>query len=64
MARKTSNNTTPLYVRPHACPVCEGRGIVPPYFYNYWAIVSTNGASEMCRSCQGTGIVWRKSDEI
>ena len=42
------------------CPICNGRGRVPLGFYN-----SQNGqfsssatATEQCRTCHGTGIVW------
>jgi hypothetical protein len=42
--------------KPHKCPVCEGRGIVPPFFYN----ISGAGSScceETCRSCKGLGYI-------
>lgn len=43
------------------CPVCEGKGHVPAGFYEsvgtyIWSSTSTN--AEMCRSCEGKGIVW------
>lgn len=44
-------------VIPHCCPVCGGRGTVPPDFYSQLG-QSTSAARESCRSCAGTGIVW------
>ena len=45
---------------PHRCPVCGGSGVVPNGFYRQsngeW--VSSSTAPEICRSCNGTGIVW------
>jgi len=44
---------------PHLCPVCNGNGLVPGGFYTQtsgnW--MSTN-ATEECRSCNGTGVIW------
>jgi hypothetical protein len=42
------------------CPVCGGNGIVPNGFYNQtsWSWSTSDIAPEVCRSCQGTGIVW------
>ena len=49
----------PSNMRPYACPVCGGRGIVSRGFYDYWLAASiTDAVPEMCRSCQGAGIVW------
>lgn len=46
---------------PYRCPVCDGTGSVPDGFYlqlnGCWS--GTNTISETCRSCYGTGIVWR-----
>ena len=46
---------------PYKCPVCEGRGQVPSGFYTNttgsWAIA--NFGNEVCRSCQGTGVIWK-----
>lgn len=46
--------------KPHICPVCSGKGIVPNGFYsstrNIWIITTT--VPEKCRSCDGTGVVW------
>ena len=45
---------------PYQCPVCGGNGKVPNGFYNQtggeWSTTSTT--PEICRSCDGTGIVW------
>lgn len=45
---------------PYRCPVCLGKGIVDQGFYSttgmHWGSSST---AETCRSCQGTGVVWR-----
>lgn len=49
---------------PHKCPVCEGRGIVPDYFYVISPDIQHNGftwnstGSVTCKSCFGTGIIW------
>ena len=43
---------------PYACPVCHGRGIVPPHFYNLSGVASTACSNEECRSCKGTGIIF------
>ena len=41
------------------CPVCGGRGLVPPNFYSPGLVDSvTNAAWETCRSCHGSGLVW------
>jgi DnaJ-class molecular chaperone len=51
---------TDLISRPFICPVCSGNGFVPNGFYNQtsgcWS--STSLEPEVCRSCNGTGIVW------
>jgi hypothetical protein len=45
---------------PHCCPVCGGRGWVQPGFYhNPWGASGCNISNETCRSCSGTGVVWR-----
>ena len=43
--------------KPHACPVCFGKGIVPNGFYtgNY---STTSTVPEQCKTCWGVGIVW------
>jgi len=48
------------YKTPHRCPVCGGNGQVPNGFYRQtsgnWS--STSTIPEICRSCNGTGLVW------
>lgn len=47
--------------KPYVCPVCQGRGIVHNGFYNSTGSItygSTSTAPEICRTCDGTGIVW------
>lgn len=39
-------------VKPHKCPVCDGKGTVSAGFYE-----NTLGEQE-CRSCQGKGVLW------
>ena len=44
-------------VRPPAlCPVCQGRGTVPPDFYEAMG-VATSTARTQCRSCGGRGVL-------
>ena len=45
--------------RPHKCPVCGGKGIVPQGFYSTTGYTwgSTSTAPDQCRSCGGRGIV-------
>ena len=45
--------------KPFVCPVCNGRGTMPDGFYDRLASSTTDASPEMCRSCNGTGIVWR-----
>jgi DnaJ-class molecular chaperone len=46
--------------KPHACPVCGGRGKVPLGFYVSQNPQMTTGGTgtEMCKSCSGSGLVW------
>lgn len=44
------------------CPVCEGRGQVPPsFYYSYENPTTTNSGGlifpVICRSCNGSGLV-------
>ena len=48
---------TPPNPQPYRCPVCNGRQTVPASLYSPYGTVL--GAEEPCRSCLGTGIVWR-----
>lgn len=42
---------------PYKCPVCNGVGTVPVGFY-LMQTVSSNAASQQCRSCSGSGIIY------
>jgi len=48
--------------QPFTCPVCTGRGKVASGFYDRTEL-TWNGtcasAIEECRSCEGTGVLWR-----
>jgi len=46
---------------PVKCPICEGHGIVPGGFYQITPGVlewSSTNATEICRACGGSGIIW------
>lgn len=47
---------------PCVCPLCGGRRLVPNGFYfgcgPHWT--TSSATPEMCRSCDGTGIVWSR----
>ncbi len=47
--------------KPFACPVCGGNGLVPQGYYNQTSGRWTTGSlePEMCRSCNGTGVIWK-----
>ena len=42
----------------YLCPVCWGKGLVPPRFYDVNLLASTSACVETCRSCRGTGVLW------
>ena len=48
-------------IKPHTCPVCYGNGKVSNGFYNstsgHWS--TTDVTPEKCRSCDGSGVIWR-----
>lgn len=48
--------------QPHRCPVCGGKGSLPQGFYDVsqtgFAGSTTVVATDPCRSCGQTGIVW------
>lgn len=50
-----SNPISTSETKPHKCPVCEGRGIVPPFFYKIGA--GSSCSEEICRSCKGLGYI-------
>lgn len=39
------------------CPVCEGKGVLPPNFYQLSNVVSANADPITCRSCDGKGYI-------
>ena len=39
------------------CPVCEGKGVLPPDFYQLSNVVSANADPITCRSCDGKGYI-------
>lgn len=47
--------------KPFTCPVCLGNGLVAIGFYNQvgGAWVTSGIQPETCRSCKGSGVVWR-----
>ena len=48
---------TPCSVsKPYKCPVCNGRGKMPINFYERTA---THTGDANCRTCNGTGVLWR-----
>jgi hypothetical protein len=53
----------PVLVMPYVCPVCKGKGLVLQGFYSPWGPLpvagNTDPAQESCRSCIGSGVVWR-----
>ena len=42
------------------CPVCEGRGLLPTGFYDFYRVSPSLAFTSpvVCRTCQGEGIVW------
>ena len=62
---KEITQPTPMYFgeesKPYCCPICNGKGIVPNGFYlgtsKTWT--TPNATPEKCKSCNGTGIVWK-----
>ena len=48
---------------PCICPVCAGKGLVAPGFYDWHnlsiGIITSSATPETCRSCDGKGVVWR-----
>ena len=56
-------------MKPYKCPVCDGHGIVPGGFYlstNQYSVsnyTSSNYTSEICRACNGKGIIWGDDED-
>lgn len=49
---------------PHRCPVCDGKGHVPPGFYDVVPGIpmSNDLGLDRCKSCAGAGIVWEPEE--
>lgn len=49
--------------KPCTCPVCGGKGLVATGFYDWYnttiGTMRSSATPETCRSCDGTGVVWR-----
>jgi len=50
-------NYSTSYKTPHTCPVCLGRGEMPPGFYSNSADVRF---PETCKKCKGNRIIWEE----
>lgn len=44
---------------PFVCPVCQGRRTLPIGFYGLYDSMTSSGPPEPCRSCNGSGVIWR-----
>jgi len=52
-------------IQQYTCPVCCGRGTVQSGFYNQSSITITlDTTEETCRSCGGSGVVWKRFDSF
>jgi hypothetical protein len=66
MIAATSFDDKEAPMQPYCCPVCQGRGLKPYSFYSPPTPGTSFGAitcDVACRSCSGTGIVWRGEDD-
>ena len=45
-------------MKPYLCPVCNGRGSVPPGFYDPSHAYCATGGWETCRACGGKGVIY------
>lgn len=43
--------------KPFQCPVCYGKGTVPPGFYTGQPLLASL-EREQCKSCCGKGVIW------
>lgn len=51
------------YMRPYICPICNSTGIVSGGFYfSVNGYCSSTNATEMCRQCNGSGVIWGVED--
>lgn len=50
-----------INLKPHLCPVCEGRGLVGDDFYEWrydaTQLTATAPTNTACRSCNGAGYI-------
>lgn len=42
------------------CPVCNGKGLLPPGFYSMMKVGLNNDTPKTCRTCNGEGMVYFK----
>jgi len=49
-------------VKAQVCPVCNGKGTVPPYFY--LDVHPDIHARQKCRTCKGRGIVMCEEEKF
>lgn len=50
---------------PHRCPICNGTGNVPGgFYYSTGDFCVSNCATETCRTCGGTGVIWEASTDL
>jgi hypothetical protein len=52
------NITPKLELKPFKCPICAGKGKLPPGFYSWNNTTSSSCCEETCKPCKGTGIIW------
>lgn len=50
--------------QPYRCPVCEGRTVVPPGFYQASPSLHVDVGDQPCRACGGQGVVWSQSEHF
>ena len=53
-----STNDNQYKATPYKCPICEGKGVVRDGFYTSIDHITLSEATEQCRQCKGTGIIW------
>ena len=50
-------------MKPYRCPICNGTGIVPGgLYFSVNGYCSSTNTTEMCRQCQGSGLIWGIDD--
>ena len=56
---KDDNKKEPNEKKPHKCPVCNGKGLLPCGFYNLSSKgILSDELIEQCKTCKGEGIIW------